>query len=43
MINLKTDADIEIMRESCHMAAEVLVMIEPYVKPGVTTDRLNDI
>ncbi len=43
MINLKTDADVEIMRESCQMAAEVLVMIEPYVKPGVTTDRLNEI
>lgn len=43
MINLKTDAEVETMRESCQMAAEVLVMIEPYVKPGVTTDRLNEI
>ncbi len=43
MINLKTATDVEIMRESCRLAAEVLVMIEPYVKPGVTTDRLNDI
>jgi methionyl aminopeptidase len=43
MIDLKTNEDIEVMRESCRLAAEVLLMIEPYVKPGVTTDRLNDI
>ncbi|MFQ5444357.1 MAG: type I methionyl aminopeptidase [Nitrospinales bacterium] len=43
MINLKTGEEVEIMRESCQLAAEVLLMIEPYVKPGVTTDRLNDI
>jgi methionyl aminopeptidase len=43
MINLKTDEEVEVMRESCQMAAEVLIMIEPYVKPGVTTDELNTI
>ncbi|GJL77761.1 MAG: methionine aminopeptidase [Nitrospinaceae bacterium] len=43
MINLKTQEEVDVMRESCQLAAEVLVMIEPYVKPGVTTDRLNDI
>ncbi|MFQ5449994.1 MAG: type I methionyl aminopeptidase [Nitrospinaceae bacterium] len=43
MIHIKTDEEVEIMRESCRMAAEVLLMIEPYVKPGVTTNRLNDI
>ena len=31
------------MKESCRLAAEVLIMIEPYVKPGVTTDKLNQI
>ena len=31
------------MKESCRLAAEVLLMIEPYVKPGVTTERLNQI
>ena len=31
------------MRESAELAAEVLLMIEPYVKPGVTTNRLNDL
>lgn len=43
MIQIKTDEDIERMRQSCRLAAEVLLMVEPYVKPGVTTNRLNDI
>jgi len=43
MIQIKTDEDIEMMRESAELAAEVLLMIEPYVKPGVTTNRLNDL
>ncbi|QPJ62641.1 MAG: type I methionyl aminopeptidase [Candidatus Nitronauta litoralis] len=43
MIHLKTDDEINEMRKSCHLAAEVLVMIEPHIKPGVTTQALNDI
>ena len=43
MIHIKTDEEINIMRRSCQLAAEVLLMIEPYVKPGVTTGKLNDI
>jgi methionyl aminopeptidase len=43
MIHYKTPEEIEVMKESCQLAAEVLVMIDPYVKPGVTTDRLNQI
>ncbi len=43
MIHIKNDAEIEVMRESCKLAAEVLVMIEPFIKPGVTTNELNDI
>jgi methionyl aminopeptidase len=43
MIQIKTDEEIDIMRESAKLAAEVLWMIEPYVKPGITTNRLNDI
>lgn len=31
------------MRVAGKLASDVLVMIEPYVKPGVTTDELNDI
>ena len=43
MINYKTEEEIGVMKESCQLAAEVLVMIEPYVKPGVTTERLDQI
>lgn len=42
-IQIKTAAEIEKMRVAGRMAAEVLEMIEPYVKPGVTTLELNDI
>src|SRR3546814_11773976 len=31
------------MREAGAAAASVLVMLEPYVKPGVSTDELNRI
>tara|TARA_B100000686_G_C16611251_1_gene873935 strand:- start:299 stop:1063 length:765 start_codon:yes stop_codon:yes gene_type:complete len=43
MIHYKTEEEIKLMKESCRLAAEVLLMIEPYVKPGVTTERLNQI
>jgi methionyl aminopeptidase len=43
MIHFKTDEQINTMKESCRLAAEVLIMIAPYVKPGVTTDKLNQI
>jgi methionyl aminopeptidase len=43
MIHFKTNEQINTMKESCRLAAEVLIMIEPYVKPGVTTDKLNQI
>lgn len=42
-IKIKTPEEIEKMRTACRLAAEVLEMIEPYVKPGVTTDELNRI
>lgn len=43
MIQLKTDDQILEMRESCRLAASVLDMIEPYVKPGISTQEINDI
>ncbi|CAI2717904.1 type I methionyl aminopeptidase [Nitrospina watsonii] len=43
MVSIKTDEEIEKMRVTGQLAAEVLVMIEPYIKPGVTTDELNRI
>jgi methionyl aminopeptidase len=42
-ITIKTPADIEGMREAGRLAAEVLRMIEPHVKPGVSTGELDRI
>lgn len=40
-IIINTNDDIELMRVSCKLAAEVLDYIEPFVKPGVTTLELD--
>lgn len=42
-ITIKTQDDIEKLRISGRLAAEVLAMIGEYVKPGVTTEYLDDI
>lgn len=42
-IPIKTADEIEKMRVVCRLAADVLNMIAPYVRPGVTTDSLNQI
>ena len=42
-VNLKTPEDIAGMRVAGKLAADVLEMIAEYVKPGVTTDQLNQI
>ena len=42
-INLKTPAEIEKMREAGRLAAEVLQVVAPHVKPGVTTEELDRI
>lgn len=42
-ITIKTPEEIEKMRIAGRLAAEVLEMIEPYVKVGVSTDELNQI
>ncbi len=41
MISIKSAREIEIMKESCQLAAKTLNYIEPFVKPGVSTDELN--
>lgn len=41
MITIKSEREIEIMRKSCILAARTLEMIEPYIKPGVSTEELN--
>lgn len=42
-ITIKTPDEIEKMRVAGRLAAEVLEMIAPFVKPGVTTEELNKI
>ncbi len=42
-ISIKTPDEIEKMRVAGKLAADVLVMIEPYIKPGVSTDELDKI
>ena len=42
-VSIKTPAEIEKMRIAGRLAADVLVMIEEFVKPGTTTNELNDI
>ena len=43
MIRYKTDAEIEVMKKSCRLAAAVLVYIEPFVKVGASCLELNDL
>lgn len=42
-IHIKTPEEIEKMRIAGRLAANVLDMIEPHVKPGITTDELDRI
>ncbi len=42
-VTLKTPDEIEKMRLAGRFASEVLDFIAPYVKPGVTTGKLNDL
>ena len=42
-VSIKTPDEIEKMRVAGRLAGEVLVMIGPYVKAGITTDELDKI
>ncbi|WGE46615.1 type I methionyl aminopeptidase [Actinobacillus equuli] len=42
-IPLRTEEEIEKLRVACKLASDVLVMIEPYVKEGVSTAELDRI
>ncbi len=42
-IKIHTAADFEGMRKAGRLAAEILDFITPYVVPGVTTERLNQL
>jgi len=41
MVNIKTSEEIEQMQPACRLAADTLVMIEPHIRPGITTDEIN--
>src|SRR5437899_580996 len=40
-ITINTPEDIEKMRVTCRLAAEVLDYAEPFVRPGITTEELD--
>ena len=42
-VTIKTPAEQDAMRRAGRMAADLLDFIEPQVKPGVTTDELNNL
>lgn len=42
-INIKTSEDIKKMRVAGRLAAEILEMIEPYICPGINTEKLDSI
>lgn len=42
-ITIKTESEIAKMRVAGRLAAEVLEMIEPYVKPGISTGEIDKI
>src|SRR3569832_1864384 len=42
-VSIKTADEIEKMRVAGRLAAEVLHMIRPHVKPGVTTEELDQL
>ncbi len=42
-IPIRTQAEIDKIRIACQLSAEVLLMIEPFVKEGVTTGELDKI
>lgn len=41
-VTIKTPGEIELMRESGRLLAQVFVMLDDFVKPGVTTMAIND-
>jgi methionyl aminopeptidase len=43
MVRIKTPEEIEAMKPACKLAANTLVMIEQYIRPGISTDEINEI
>lgn len=42
-VTIKTEQDLEKLRVSGRLAAQVLEMIEAYIKPGVSTEYLDNL
>jgi len=43
MVRIKTAAEIEAMRPACQLAANTLAMVEEHIRPGISTDEINEI
>lgn len=43
MVKIKAAKEIEAMKPACQHAADTLIMIEPYIQAGITTDEINDL
>ena len=43
MISIKSTREIELMRKTCELAKNTLEYIEPFIKPGVSTEELNEL
>jgi methionyl aminopeptidase len=43
VIEIKSSREIEAMRVSCQMAAETLLLVGDRLRPGMTTDEINDL
>ena len=43
MISIKSTREIELMKKTCALARNTLIMIEKYIRPGVTTEELDKI
>ncbi len=43
MINIKSKREIEVMRKSCLLAANTLKYIEDFIRPGISTEELNQL
>jgi methionyl aminopeptidase len=42
-VTVKSEREIDLMRESCRIVAEVLALIGAQIKPGVLTRELDQI
>lgn len=43
MIHVKTDKEIELMKEACRITGDVLKLLEERIRPGMTTKELDKI